>query len=395
MVPKLLRRASFAFVLAGAVLIAALTSLPGPGASADDDCLVRRDSREECVRPNIGGAVGALGAAAGAAERNRERAAQAANACAPITAVNAASLSQVSQVNVGDGKQLRWAKNGQSFFAVGLNEVSRYDAATLQKTTLYSGTANVLDFNPDSGLAAIQSGQTTFLLRDLFQQQDKGTVTASGQYRTAQISPDSSLVAVSLLSELATETRRTSDGAFVRKYTGLLTGSPVFAASFSPDGQSLVWLARALVQLSDLATGTFGPRFEHEDFVLALSIAAGRLATAFGGGLRLWDLAAGAKLADFTLANGVFQAVLNHDAGLVFGGNKSDIGVWDTTSKALVADIVKPGTLLALSPNECVLLGGTFDGIVSVLTVQAGAPSTGSGTGVRPPNTGDAGLLVR
>ncbi len=346
-------------------------------------------------RVNVGGGAAAIvGAAGEAAKENRARAAAAAAssaACAPITATNAQSLTQVGQVMVAIDQQLRWAGSGTAFYAIGRNEVDRFDAVTLQKTVLYAGASRVLDFSPDSGLVALSTGATTVLMRDLNAQQDKGTITAGAQYTSAALSPNGQLIAISLVTEIAEEVRNTANGALTQKYSGFMTGSPVYSATFSPDGQSLVWLARARVQLQSLATAAFGPAFEHEDFVLGTSIAAGRLATAFGEGLRLWDLTSGAVIEEFRPSPGAFSVALNHDAGLLFGGNKTDVLVYNTATKALVADVVKPSAQIALSPNECTLLAASADGTVAVLVVAQGG---GSGGAIQPPNTGDGGLLA-
>ncbi|HEY7270904.1 MAG TPA: hypothetical protein VH951_13850, partial [Dehalococcoidia bacterium] len=251
--------------------------------------------------------------------------------------------------------------------------------------------ATVLDFDPASGLAALTSNQTTIQTRDLFAQQDKITITPTGQFGGAALAPGGGSITIGLLASITEELRRTSDGGLIRSYTGFMTGAPVYSASFTNDGLSLIWLSRARVQIMNLASGTFGPAFEHSDFVMGIAQADSRLATAFGAGLRLWDTTSGANLADFTTANGFFGAALKTDTSLILGGNKSDVLIYDTASKAMVADITKPGTLLALSPDECKLAAGSADGAVVLLTAPAAPPAT-SGGSVSPPNTGDGGL---
>jgi hypothetical protein len=338
----------------------------------------------------LGGAIGAVvGAAGQAAKANRAQAAAQA-ACSPIAAANVLSLVQAGVAVIGTSQRIKWSAGSDAFWTIGQKEIARYDAATLQRTVVQSGTANVLDFSPDSGLVALTSNQLTVQLRDVRTQTDKGTITPSGPFGSVALSPDGSLVAVGLLSAIAEELRSTTGGSLLRTYTGFSTGAPVYSASFAPDGASLIWLARARVQQMLLANGVFGPPFEHEDFVLDISITSTRLATAFGEGDRVWDLTSGAKLSDFRPANGGLSAVLTRDGAMVFVGNKSEIDVFDTTTGAALATITRPGTTLALSPDGCTLLATSFEGTLAAL--KASAPALSPIAAIRAPATGDGGL---
>jgi hypothetical protein len=338
------------------------------------------------------GAIGAIVAAAGqAANANRTRVAA---ACVPISAGNAGSLLQAGNTNVGFGQRLKWAPGSDAFYTLGQTEVDRYAVATLQKTVLQSGAAQVVDFSAASGLVALTSNHLSVQLRDLNTQTDKGTITPSGQFGAASLSPDGSLIAFGLLSAIAEEVRSTANGALVATFTGFSTGSPVYSASFAPDGQSLIWLARARVQQMALAGGAFGPPFEHEDFVLDISIADNKLATAFGEGDRVWNLTTGAKLFDVRPADGGFAAVLTADGGLLFVGNKSQIGVYDTATALPIVTYGLPGSSLALAPNGCLLLSASADGALTVLRASSTAlPFQPGGPLIRAPSTGDGGLV--
>jgi WD40 repeat protein len=302
----------------------------------------------------------------------------------------------VGNTNVGFGQRLKWSPGSDAFYALGQTEVDRFAVPSLQKTVLQSGAAQVLDFSPASGLVALTSNHLSVQLRDLRTQTDRGTITPSGQFGAASLSPDGSLIAFGLLSAIAEEVRSTANGALLATFTGFSTGSPVYSATFAPDGQSLIWLARARVQQMALAGGAFGPAFEHEDFVFDISVADNKIATAFGEGDRVWNLSTGAKLFDVRPANGASAAVLTSDGSLVFVGSKAGISIYDTATATPIVTYGLNGSSLALSPNGCILLAASADGALTVLRASGTAFALQPvGSVIRAPSTGDGGLVGR
>lgn len=88
------------------------------------------------------------------------------------------------------------------------------------------------------------------------------TIHPGEQFTEGIFSPDGQTFAVSPLMEIAATLWDTSTGREIKKLTGFKTAAPVYGFTFGPYGRTLIWRARATVQLQDIASGRLGTRVQ-------------------------------------------------------------------------------------------------------------------------------------
>jgi WD40 repeat protein len=231
-----------------------------------------------------------------------------ATAAAPsgvITAANAANLKKVSAGTLAESySRLRWRADGQAVFVTSAQSVYVLLANKDDVSQVYTiaAPARVMDVSGD-GKAAVMNDLHTVTIVDTGPDTVLHTLTIDGTVRSANFSPDSKVLAISLEDRIAAQLWDVSTGTLAKEVSGFETAAPVYSVQFGPDSKNLIWLARAKAQVQDLVTDKFGPAASSADFfgAVALSPAEKVLATVAGPELTLWDLDSGDDLNVYTL----------------------------------------------------------------------------------------------
>jgi len=63
------------------------------------------------------------------------------------------------------------------------------------------------------------------------------------------------------MNDLKVSLHNLPDGSEAKVFEGFQTAAPVFDVEFAGNSKTLVWHARATIQLQDIASGTMGKNF--------------------------------------------------------------------------------------------------------------------------------------
>lgn len=283
-----------------------------------------------------------------------------------ITAANAASLQADDPVTVQHPYQMLWSPDSASLLVgddAGLHTIASDGRGAIALTDTQAITGS-LSFAADGTLAALQDNHVinVYAPESL---QLRQTIPFSGTATSVTISPDGRQLAVTSADNIAVTLYDTATGQPTATLSGFETAAPVYGIRFDPTWHTAIWLARASVQLMDVATGQLGARFEHEDFVadLALSPDGRLLATAAGTtingqstpAITLWDTQTGAKTAVLPQPAIVTSVSFSPDGALLAAGDiEGNILLWDVNQQSQVAalnDHVEQVRQVAFSPD--------------------------------------------
>ena len=203
--------------------------------------------------------------------------------------------------------------------------------------TLEGNTAIVtsLAFSPDGGTLAASNHENAVMLWDLSSGQLLDTWELPYWFSNLSFSPDGTLLAGVDPENFAVHIWEVASGEEQRSLSWTEHASPVlYGAFFSPDWQTLAWVARGTVQLMDAASGELGLTLSHEDFVndidwspdgsLLATAAAGTVDDEFSPVVIVWEVETGQALSTLTQPEPVLSVAFAPDgsrlASLVFGG---------------------------------------------------------------------------
>ena len=217
-----------------------------------------------------------------------------------ITAENFTSLETVTEASLDGLQFLAWLEDGRLLVASADN-VLLIDPETDGTEVVHSaaGQERILALSTQGDIATARPDSEGVDIRDITGE-IRASIDMGQQFGSVVFSRDGSLLATTRLEEIAVDVWSTLDGAPVYEASGFETAAPVYSASLGPDNRTLLWHARATLQVTNLDTGEMTPEMQHEEFVssFAFSTDARLLATTWADHATIWDPATGGRLQD-------------------------------------------------------------------------------------------------
>ncbi len=252
-----------------------------------------------------------------------------------VTPDNAGALQIQTSGMLASIDGLSWNDDSSQLLAYNKQAVSSLaDQPGAQHKTVASATA------PETILGVATSGggsyvtkvdDTDFSVRHLSNGDLVKTVKTDAQFSNVVLNRDGSMAAVQRQDKIAVDLYQLPAGTLIKQLSGFETAAPVYSVRFTPDSKSLIWLARAQVQLQDIATGSFSPKIEHEDFVSGIAQRPGgnTLATGSGTSVFVWDTTTAASQQTLQQDGIVTGVTYSPDGSLMAVSSNSGLTFWD------------------------------------------------------------------
>jgi len=169
------------------------------------------------------------------------------------------SLLNISRTN----DTMAWVSDERTIHIIS----SQIDTSTRELTYSESPITGMA-VSGDGGELIFSTYNGTVSMWDLNQNREKKTWITTALLTNLSYSPNSRYIGGVDLKEFAAHIYDLETGQPLNELEWLDTASPVlYGAYFSPDWETIAWVARGTVQLMDIATGNLGPILNHEDFI--------------------------------------------------------------------------------------------------------------------------------
>ena len=288
-----------------------------------------------------------------------------------IDEANAGSLQVILSETISSGAvNLTWTASGDTFWTQDLNAALLHDGESAEVLGRFAPGIDsaIIDTSPDGKTVAYVLNADDIRLFDLEMESDAVVITTGFPYSDAFFSPDGKTLAVPSLEDIKVVFFDTASGEETGSVSGFSTAAPVYSASYSPDGNTLLWSSRGTVQPMEIASQALGPTLSHEDFVTAQEIspdgkviattAAGMIGDEYLPLLTLWNADNGNVLAQAALPTYYTSISFSPDSKLIATGGEGGIVILTSpygeevgryqTSEAIVDLAFSPdGTRLA------------------------------------------------
>ena len=288
---------------------------------------------------------------------------------------NAESLEVVLSEAISTGSvNLTWTAASDAIWSEDLYTVLQYDGETAMEIGrfvpgMYSA---IYDASPDGKTIAYAVETDDIRLYDLETEQDEVVITTGFPYSNAFFSPDGETLAVPSLMDIKVVFFDTDSGEETGSVSGFSTAAPVYSATYSPDGKTLLWFSRGTVQPMDIATEELGPVLSHEDFVtyqavspdgkVVATTAAGMVDDLYQPLLTLWNAASGNAMAKVAMPTYYTAISFSPDSKLIAAGTEEgiilltspygeEVGRYQTAEAITDIEFSPDGSRLATSSN--------------------------------------------
>ena len=272
-----------------------------------------------------------------------------------ITATNQAQLAPVTKAPASNVQTLNWSGDSSILGVISQNQDASgntiYSASLLDGNTLAVKTVwaapeggRIVQIGPDGRLAAVISADMrTATMYDLGDG-DKDVVEITPQYTIGGVtfSPDGKYFTITDMDDMLVSLHNLLTVSDMKVYNGFQTAAPVFEVGFAGNSSTLVWKARASIQLQDVVSGAMGAAFSGEDFFGAYRLSADGKVLAgaadktisgnFVPAVTLWDTVSGNELHTLVLTQPAQSLSFSPDGALLAVAAGNDVQIWDVTS---------------------------------------------------------------
>ena len=302
-----------------------------------------------------------------------------------INAENAAGIQaafQTSEVNLVS--DLVWSTDGSILIALSNSGAARYSGSGLEKidTFIFDTPAAIYAASPDGKTLAFSDDSYNIYLADASQTRDALSIYSPEMVGVADFSPDGSDLLTTSMDTIMVTLWDVTTGEVQSSLDSFETAAPVYSAHFGADGQHIIWVARATVQVQDITTQEMSPVMSHEDFVSSVALApnGSLLATAAAGtidgefvpAIFLWNPASGELNTILSNPDPFDVVTFSSNSSLLAAAAGSTIFIWNTASFEQVAIISTGGdniTVLAFSPDDSSLASADLSGNITLWQV--------------------------
>jgi WD40 repeat protein len=254
---------------------------------------------------------------------------------------------------------IHWSKDSERVGVVGVNSFSIYSAAqgALLKSIVLAEPYYLMDASIEREMVAVTTDQQAVEFRSMDTGEVLSTLKPEEMFLNGQFRPDGYGFLLSSAYTIAAQEWDIETNQLFNQIEGFQTAAPVYAARYSDQGSSIIWVARGTVQVYDLQAGQFGAVMGHEDFVNSSDLAPnGRILAAATLGtvegefmpiVRLWDAFGGQILKDIPTGESIASRVhFSPDGSLLIVAAGTEVNIWQVETYAKVWQYTLSGGLI-------------------------------------------------
>ena len=191
----------------------------------------------------------------------------------------------------------------------------------------------------------------------------------------AEFSPDGSIIIVTSMEEWGATIFDVEGGKQVAKLTGFETAAPVYDVRFGQSNDYAAWIARATIQVSEIATNQLLPAIYHQDFILGFDLnaegtllvtsAAEMVNDEYMPTVFIYDFKSGDLVQKFTTDQPVYAIEFSPDSSKLVLSLGTTISLYDIETQQLTNQIVSETEAISqiqFSPDGRLLLSSA-DGL--------------------------------
>lgn len=171
--------------------------------------------------------------------------------------------------------KISWSADSENIFLIGSRSMKRYPVPELDpQSQFYVASDNqfIQDYCPGADVIVTLKEDRQLLFYEAGSVKYQSGIKLNYPAMGADCSNDKEILVPSL-DEIAVELYDISSGTLIKKLTGFQTAAPVYGATFSPDGKSVLWHARASFRLQNVADESWGSPIEFQDFIDVYSLS--------------------------------------------------------------------------------------------------------------------------
>ena len=303
-----------------------------------------------------------------------------------IDPTNASQIMEVIQLEGKNPHLLKWSSDGSTLAARTMGGINLYDIQTksMLAEVFMETNQQLLDYSPDTRLMATTQDRNTLELSDIESGMLNSTLTPGYTIYNAVFLPGGKQIAILSADEMSFSIWDIDSAEKLNSYKGFETAAPIYNITFSDDGKTAIWYARATVQTTRLSSGQMGPILSHQEFVGGLDMApkenwlAAASATTTGSEpqavIQLWDAGRGEGIGEFKGCEIIpISLDFSTDGKILAADCQNKVIIWDVNGFNVLAELDTHDdsvTSVKFSPDGSMLATAANDGKIRIWSAK-------------------------
>jgi len=285
-------------------------------------------------------------------------------------------MDLISEFTLAKPARVAWCSDQTCIAIIGYDylEVLSYPGFEDLFSYAMGENESLLDVSPDGRTYAITTNNEDLVLRN-WELLTEIVIPTKTFFMGAEFSPDGSKIMVTSMEEWGATIFDVEGGKQVAKLTGFETAAPVYDVRFGQSNDYAAWIARATIQVSEIATNQLLPAIYHQDFILGFDLnaegtllvtsAAEMVNDEYMPTVFIYDFKSGDLVQKFTTDQPVYAIEFSPDSSKLVLSLGTTISIYDIETQQLTNQIVSETEAISqiqFSPNGRLLLSSA-DGL--------------------------------
>ena len=179
------------------------------------------------------------------------------------------SLELVNKLTLEEPARIKWCNDQACIILSGYDRFSIFSYPEMEElhSQIFSEDEFFLDASPDGKTYATTGNNEELIFRN-WDSGEEMAISTGTFFMGGEFSNDGSLFLLSSQEQWAGLIFEVETGNLLTTLTGFETAAPVYNIRFGQANDFAIWIARATIQVSDIATNQIYPAIFHQDFVL-------------------------------------------------------------------------------------------------------------------------------
>ncbi|MDO9087396.1 MAG: hypothetical protein Q7U53_14400 [Anaerolineaceae bacterium] len=283
---------------------------------------------------------------------------------------NSSPLDLISEFSIDEPARMKWCADQNCFSLIGYGYFKVISYPDFSELFNYENQENefLLDINVDGKTYATTIDNQDITIKN-WESDDEYIIQTDTPFMSAAFSPDGTQIMLTKMDEWGASIFDVEIGEEITTLTGFETAAPVYDVRYGQSNEYAVWMARATIQVSEIATNQLFPAIFHQDFIIGydLNDAGTLLATSaaeatndeFLPTVFLYDFKTGELDHKFTTEKSVYSLQFSPDNSLLALANGNLIAMLDMNTLAVTNHFVSNDAAISqvvFSPDGTILV---------------------------------------
>jgi WD40 repeat protein len=182
-------------------------------------------------------------------------------------------LDLISEFSIDEPARMKWCADQNCFSLIGYGYFKVISYPEFNELFTYESQENeyFLDVSSDGKSYATTTNNQDIIIKN-WKSDAESVIQTDTSFMSASFSPDGKNIMLTKMDEWGAAIFDVENGERIATLTGFETAAPVYDVRYGQSTEYAIWMARATIQVSEIATNQLFPAIFHQDFIIGYDL---------------------------------------------------------------------------------------------------------------------------